>query len=109
MKYDTPLFRVLAEAGDRGLHVAKISRHVYNAVNSLFEPHDLDEIHDELLAYLTKNSKSRDALFERVGRGIYRLNPNSAQALQLLLDFSATAAEEEELPQSQDDRQLKLF
>ena len=101
--------RILAEVGDRGLHVAKISRHVYNAVNSLFEPHDLNEVHNEVLAFMMKNSKGHDALFERVGRGVYRLNPHSAKTAQLLLEFSDGDAEEIKKPPQDDGRQLMLF
>lgn len=99
---------ILAEVGGRGLHVAKISRHVYNAVNTFFEPYDLDELHHVVLTFLRKNSKGYDAMFERVERGVYRLNPHSAQAAQLLLEFS-DAEEEENTSAMQDDRQLMLF
>ena len=90
------------------MHVAKISRHVYNAVNTLFEPYDYDEIHHVVLTYLQKNSNGYDAMFERVERGVYRLNPHSAQAAQLLLEFSE-ADEEEATSAPHDDRQLMLF
>ena len=36
---------VLAEAGDDGLRVAKIAKHVLNACNSLFAPLGYDEVH----------------------------------------------------------------
>ncbi|MBO4607367.1 MAG: hypothetical protein J5682_05660 [Prevotella sp.] len=99
---------ILAEVGDRGLHVAKISRHVYNAVNTFFEPYDLEEIHHVVLTHLRKNCKGYDAMFERVEKGVYRLNPHSAQAAQLLLEFS-DSVEEDAATAPRDDRQLMLF
>ena len=36
MQYDKEILRVLAEAGNEGLSVQKVSRHVFNACNSLF-------------------------------------------------------------------------
>ncbi len=109
MTIESPIFSVLAEAGDRGLHVAKISRHVFNATNTLFNPCDLTLIHEEVKAYLAKNSKGYDSIFERVGRGVYKLNPHSAKAAQLLLQFADDPGEQNQPPPPPDERQLMLF
>ena len=87
---------VLKEAGDRGLSVQKIARHVFNASNSFFETIEFEEIRRYVQNYLLKNSKSSDSLFEKVGpKGIYRINPNSAEMQQLMLLFTDETDEAE--------------
>ncbi len=97
----------LAEAGNNGLSVKKIARHVFNASNNFFEELDFQEVHNAVQQYLTRNSKNRDSLIEKVGpRGIYRLNTNSPISQQLMFDFFQ---EEEELQKPTEDLSLSLF
>ncbi len=98
---------VLKEAGDRGLSVQKIARHVFNASNSFFETIEFEEIRRYVQNYLLKNSKSSDSLFEKVGpKGIYRINPNSAEMQQLMLLFTD---ETDEAEKPSIDLSLSLF
>ena len=60
MKYEKEILLFLAEAGNNGLSVKKIARHVYNASNNFFEELDFQEVHNAVQQYLTRNSKNRD-------------------------------------------------
>lgn len=109
MNYDEKILRFLAEAGNNGLSVMKISRHVFNDSNSFFETIDFEEVHRYVQNFLLKNSRNTDSLIENVGkRGIYRLNPRSAESQQLKLKFSDDEKEEEK-PTNNVDLSLSLF
>ena len=45
MKYDRLIIEILIEAGSDGLTVRKVSRHVFNAVNGLFDEADIEAVH----------------------------------------------------------------
>jgi hypothetical protein len=85
--YEQQILKILNDAGENGLKVAKIARHVYNDCNTLFEPHSLEEIHKAVLAFLMKNAKSKDPLVEKLQWGVYRLNTNSNRVCQLIMQF----------------------
>ena len=70
MQYDKEILRVLAEAGDEGLSVQNISRHVFNACNSFFNPIDQDEVRRYVQSYLLKNSKTANALLAKNKKGV---------------------------------------
>ena len=107
LDYDNKIILVLKEAGDRGLSVQKIARHVFNASNSFFETIEFEEIRRYVQNYLLKNSKSSDSLFEKVGpKGVYRINPNSAEMQQLMLLFTD---ETDEAEKPSIDLSLSLF
>ena len=76
-----------------------------------FQP-DLEEIRNYVRKYLLRNSKSAQSLIERTGRrGYYRLNKNSADARQLMIQFKASQQQQEEQkeePEAQ-DQSLSLF
>ena len=109
MKYEKEILLFLAEAGNNGLSVKKIARHVYNASNNFFEELDFQEVHNAVQQYLTRNSKNRDSLIEKVGpRGIYRLNTNSPISQQMMFDFFQEE-EEEEQQKPTEDLSLSLF
>jgi len=110
MNYDDCILKVLVEAGERGLTVVKISRHVYNASNSLFNTVDFNELHRYVQQFLLKNSKSSDSMIESTGtRGIYRLNPQSKESQQLMLQFQEEEVQEDEDQESREDQSLFLF
>lgn len=90
MTYDQQILRILIEAGERGLSVQAISKHVYNRTRTFFVTPDLQEIHIYVQKFLLKNSKSQQSLIERTGqRGCYRLNTTGSQdARQLMLQFA---------------------
>ena len=102
------------EAGERGLEVQAVAKHVYNMNVTLFFTPDYEEIRSYVRQYLLKNSKSAQSLVERTAqRGRYRLNTRGSQhARQLMLQFSdlhddTTPADEEKLRHQ--DLSLDLF
>lgn len=108
--YDNKILEVLAEAGEAGMSVHKIARHVFNASNSLFEPIEFEDVHRYVQQYVLRCSRGADALLQNVGqRGIYRLNPNSAQSQQLMLMFRDDEEEPEEGKPGGDDLSPSLF
>lgn len=111
MDYDKEIWRILLEAGDAGLSIQKLSRHVYNACNSLFMPADFSHVHQYVSQFLSRHSKDPQSMITHTGqRGIYRLNPDNQQSRQLMLQFK-----EEQTPDDDDtelpslDLSLSLF
>jgi hypothetical protein len=98
LAYDQQILQVLVEAGERGISIKNISRHVYNMNCTFFAQPDFEEIRTYVGHYLLRNSKSAQALVESTGRrGYYRLNTSgSSYARQMLLDLSEKKDEEEE-------------
>ncbi len=110
MSYDQQILRILLEAGERGISVQNISRHVYNMNCTFFVHPDYEEIRTYVQQYLLRNSKSSQSLIESTGRrGYYRLNASgSTDAQQLMLQFSNEQEEKEE-EKPQQDFSLDLF
>jgi hypothetical protein len=102
---------VLTEAGECGVSVQAIAKHVYNMNCTFFVQPDFDEIRTYVQQYLLRNSKSQQSLIESTGRrGYYRLNTDgSADARQLLLQFRDEKEEEREEEKPQQDLSLDLF
>jgi len=87
--YEQEIKALMALAGSDGITVRKLAMHVFNERNSLFEQADFDDVHRQVQRFLLKNSQSSLSLVERMDeRGRYRLNPRSAETVQLMLDFS---------------------
>lgn len=113
MTYDRQILQILSDVGELGIGVQQLAKHVYNMNCTLFYQPDLQEIHGYVQQYLLRNSKSAQSLIERTERrGYYRLNKNSADARQLMLEFRNTriqevAEDKEEKPQT--DFSLSLF
>ena len=110
LTYDQQILHILTVAGERGISVQAIAKHVYNMNRTFFVQPDLEEIHNYVQQYLLKNSKSSQSLIESTGRrGYYRLNTTgSADALQMMLQFrEEQQGIEEEKPQQ--DLSLNLF
>ena len=110
MSYDQQILKILTEAGERGISVQNISRHVYNLNCTFFVSPDYEEIRNYVQQYLLKNSKSSSSLIESTGqRGYYRLNTEgSNDAQQLMLQFRDEQQPVEEVKQPQ-DLSLNLF
>ena len=111
MTYDQQILQVLTEAGECGVSVQAIAKHVYNMNCTFFVQPDFDEIRNYVQQYLLRNSKSQQSLIESTGRrGYYRLNTEgSADARQLLLQFRDEKEEEREDEKPQQDLSLDLF
>ena len=112
LSYDSQILKVLTEAGERGIGVQTIAKHIYNMNRTFFFQPDFEEIRSYVQQYLLRNSKSQQSLIESTGRrGYYRLNTSgSADARQLMLQFTNDQQEEkeEEKPPVQ-DLSLDLF
>ena len=111
LTYDQQILKILTEAGERGISVQNISRHVYNLNCTFFHQPDYEEVRSYVQQYLLKNSKSQQSLVESTGqRGCYRLNTTgSKDAQQLMLQFRDEAVANEEPSVSQQDLSLDLF
>jgi hypothetical protein len=114
MSYDKQILNILTEAGERGIGVQAIARHVYNMNCTFFHQPDFEEIRQYVQQYLLRNSKSAQSLIEHTERrGYYRLNTaGSADALQLMLQFREHQEENEEEKAEEKSRQdlsLDLF
>ena len=102
---------MLTDAGECGVSVQAIAKHVYNMNCTFFVQPDFEEIRTYVQQYLLRNSKSQQSLIESTGRrGYYRLNTEgSADARQLLLQFRDEKEEETEEEKPQQDLSLDLF
>lgn len=110
MTYDQQILKILTEAGERGISVQTLAKHVYNMNCTFFFQPDYEEIRTYVQQYLLRNSKSAQSLIESTGRrGYYRLNTTgSTDALQMLLQFREEQEEKEE-EKPQQDLSLDLF
>lgn len=111
MTYDKQILKVLLEAGERGISVQAISKHLYNMNRTFFVSPDFEEIRSYVQQYLLRNTKSSQSLIERTGqRGYYRLNTTgSADAQQMMLDFRDEHEPKEEESAVRQDLSLNLF
>lgn len=111
MTYDQQILKVLTEAGEGGVSVQAIAKHVYNMNSTFFFQPDFEEIRTYVQQYLLRNSKSAQSIIESTGRrGYYRLNTEgSADARQMMLQFRDERVEEKEEEKPQQDLSLDLF
>jgi hypothetical protein len=113
MTYDQQIFHILTQVGERGISGALLAKHLYNQNCTFFSQPDLQELQQYVRQFLFRNSRSPQSLLENAGRrGYYRLNTgNSADARQLMLQFSEDEEESESTFQktSPKDFSLSLF
>jgi len=110
MNCDRDILQVLAEAGDKGLSLKKITMHVYNRVNGLFSTVDLEEVRRDVANYLVRSSRHENSLIERTGeRGVYRINMSCKDSNQLQFDFKDYKDEREDEKPFVEDTSLSLF
>ncbi len=111
MTYDKQILKVLLEAGERGISVQAISKHLYNMNRTFFVSPDFEEIRSYVQQYLLRNTKSSQSLIEHTGqRGYYRLNTaGSADAQQMMLVFREEHEPKEEVAPAKEDLSLNLF
>lgn len=109
MNYDHEILFVLTEAGEKGLSVKKIARHVFNNRNGLFDVVPFEDVYNHVAGYLKRNSKSNDSIIERTGvRGVYRLNQSNTSR-QLCFDFKSEDMEMTDKDKTTEDNSLSLF
>ena len=110
MKYDREILRVLAEAGDRGLTVAKITKHVFNAYNSFFDDVTVEEVYTYTRNFLARHTRHAESVIEHgAGRGIYRIKKDLNPAQQYMLDFKDDDSDEPDANLPAADLSLSLF
>ena len=111
LTYDQQILKVLTEAGEHGVSVQAVAKHVYNMNCTFFTQPDYEEIRSYVQQFLLRNSKSSLSLIENTGRrGYYRLNTTgSADARQMMLQFREETVEENEEEKPQQDLSLDLF
>jgi hypothetical protein len=113
MTYEEQILKILSEVGDAGISVTMLAKNIYNMNCSLFSCPDYTDVYQAVQQYLLRNSKSSQSLVEHTDkRGYYRLNTrNSADARQLMIDFSAqeNVLDEIEEERPQVDLSLSLF
>ena len=111
MTYDQQILKILTEAGEGGVSVQAIAKHVYNMNCTFFFQPDYEEIRTYVQQYLLRNSKSAQSIIESTGRrGYYRLNTEgSADARQMMLQFREERVEEKEEEKPRLDLSLSLF
>ena len=111
LTYDQQILKVLTEAGEHGVSVQAVAKHVYNMNCTFFTQPDYEEIRSYVQQFLLRNSKSNFSIIENTGRrGYYRLNTTgSADARQMMLQFREEKTEENEEEKPQQDLSLDLF
>jgi hypothetical protein len=110
LNYDQQILKVLTDAGDYGVSVQSVVKHVYNMNRTFFSQPDYEDVKSYVQQFLLRNSKSSQSLVERTERrGYYRLNTGgSTDARQLMLQFRE-AQEEKKEEKPQQDLSLDLF
>ncbi len=84
--YTTQIVRVLFEAGEKGIRIRMLARHVFNAVNSFFEPVEFEEVYRSVAVFVPAHAKGRQPLFLKCSHGVYRLNMKSEKVLRMLME-----------------------
>lgn len=105
MTYDQQILQLLSAAGQRGISVQALSKHVYNMNATFFAQPDLEELRAYIQQFLLRNSKSEQSLIERTDRrGHYRLNTaRNADARQLALAFQPHPSDTDDTDADQAD------
>ncbi len=111
MDYQRQLVAILKEAGEKGLPLNKIARHVYNSSCTLFESPSFDKVYADLAQFLSRQSHLADGMVKRTGtRGVYAINDRWALFRQVVIDFDEHTTDE--ISQQQDsfveDKSLTL-
>lgn len=110
--YEKHILDVLAEAGEEGINVHKLSMHVYNLSCTLFEQPDASFIRKYVQRYLLRKSKQSSSIIESMPqRGYYRLRELSPMSIkQLLIDFYEEEKEDSPKdPVAAKDLSMNLF
>lgn len=107
MLYDKEIIYVLIEAGSEGLSAKKISRHVHNSRNTLFNPISFNDVYREVKSYLRTNSRTELSIIKKIGKGLYCINNNVNDSRQLLFEFKDAITSESK--SNGDELLLKLF
>lgn len=111
MDYQRQLVAILTEAGEKGLSLSKIARHVYNSSCTLFESPSFDKVYADLALFLSRQSRLADGMVKRTGtRGVYAINDRWALFRQVVIDFDEHTTDETSQQQDSfvEDKSLTL-
>lgn len=104
---------MLAEAGEDGLSLMKIVKHVYNSNASLFETPDFEKMYNAIaFHYSIRQFRLLGKILRKVVRGVYVLNEGWSGYRQTMLDFSVAELfddQQDAEPSSYVDQSLSLF
>lgn len=102
---------ILAEAGSKGLSPYKISRHVFNITNNLFNPVSFDDVYGSVVLCLRRESRKHNGMFIHAAHSRYTLNKRNAEVARILSQLNSTGSEspEEKKTVIADKNQLSLF
>ncbi len=113
--YHSDIMQLLLLKGKEGMHVAQVSRMVYNLHTNLFDRRlNYNELHQTIRNYLWKQSQMRRSPFMRVHYGYYAVRPDVAIQLNFCFDDpieeEIVVAQPKKNNEPKDDpRQLLLF
>lgn len=89
MNYEQEIKAILYEAGNEGLSVRKLARHIFNIHNGLFESTPYEEVYKSIQTCIAKNNKSSRPFLKKAKRwGYYRLTEAAQDCTQLQLQFN---------------------
>lgn len=95
--YHSDIMQILMLRGKEGMHVAQLSRMVYNIHTNLFDKHlDYVQLHNTIRWYLWRQSKMRRSPFKRVSYGYYALKSDMAIQLDFCFDTPIDREDREE-------------
>ena len=112
MNYETDILKILNEAGSEGLSVKKLSQHIFNLHNNLFENVNYNNVYSAVFAYVQKNSKFKNSILQKSKtRGVYKINNEAIVSTQLKLDFRQCddCSNEKDSETTEEDLSLNLF
>lgn len=110
MNYNQDIYKVLVLAGDGGLKLEKIARHVFNACNSFFNPLNYKDVHLYVSQFLSRQAKNPDSIIQKGdGHGVYRIDFNKSEAQKMMLQFAPHEENTEEVKTTNKDLSLSLF
>lgn len=90
--YHNDILSLLMLRGKEGLHVAKLTRMVFNLHTNLFDRTiSYAELHRSIRFYLWRQSRQRRSPFMRVAYGYYAVKPNVAVQLNICFNEKQSA------------------
>lgn len=108
--YHSDIMQILMLKGKEGMHVAQLTRMVYNLHTNLFDRHlDYTKLHNTIRWYLWRQSNMRRSPFKRVSYGCYALKSDMAIQLDFCFDTHLEREEKElKRPEETDNKVIQL-
>lgn len=98
--YHNDILSLLMLRGKEGLHVAKLTRMVFNLHTNLFDyTISYPELHHSIRLYLWRQSRQHNSPFKRIAYGVYAIRPNVA--VQLTFSFNENTKDVALAPQEE--------